>query len=93
MIRELLFWGARVECTDAWRKIPLHWAAFRGHAASVEELVGKGSPVTQADADGNLPGGTFHSSVTEVLKRMFALSLPLSSIFILVTVLVLPSGR
>ena len=66
MIRELLFWGARVDCTDAWRKVPLHWAAFRGHVASVQELVGKGSRVGQKDADGNTPGSTFHASVPEV---------------------------
>ena len=66
VIRELLFWGARVDCTDAWRKVPLHWAAFRGHVASVRELVGRGSLVGQKDADGNTPGSTFHSSVPEV---------------------------
>lgn len=66
VLRELMFWGARVECTDAWRKVPLHWAAFRGHVASVEELVGKGSPVDQPDQDGNIPGSVFHQSVPEV---------------------------
>ncbi|CAM9856407.1 unnamed protein product [Ectocarpus sp. 4 AP-2014] len=69
VLRELMFWGARVECTDAWRKVPLHWAAFRGHVASVEELVGKGSPVDQPDADGNIPGSTFHHSVPEEAIR------------------------
>lgn len=61
-----MFWGARVECTDSWRKVPLHWAAFRGHVSSVEELVGKGSPVDQPDVDGNIPGSVFHHSVSEV---------------------------
>lgn len=64
-----MFWGARVECTDMWKKVPLHWAAFRGHESSVEELVGKGSPVDQPDADGNIPGSTFHHSVPEVQKN------------------------
>lgn len=70
VIRELLFWGARVECTDAWRKVPLHWAAFRGHVASVEELVGKGSPIDKPDSDGHIPGETFHQSVPEVRVPM-----------------------
>lgn len=46
--------------------MPLHWAAFRGHVSSVEELVGRGSPVDQADAEGNTPGSAFHQSVPEV---------------------------
>lgn len=46
--------------------MPLHWAAFRGHVASVQELVGKGSLVGQMDAEGNTPGSTFHPSVPEV---------------------------
>lgn len=61
-----MFWGAGVDCKDAWQKVPLHWAAFRGHVNSVEELVGKGSPVDQPDADGNVPGSSFHHSVPEV---------------------------
>jgi ankyrin repeat protein len=53
VVRHLLQYRSNVSTVDAQSRMPLHWAAFMGHAAVVGLLLEHGANVLTADATGN----------------------------------------
>ena len=55
MARRLLDLGADVACKDRSGATPLHWAAYRGHRAIVEELLRREANACAVDDRGWTP--------------------------------------